>query len=107
MSEVAIKRVAGVVAAERIVAGLVTDGQMDAGLQRLPPPEDSDAAVTSMPADAVVTVICDQIRRLCQDRGIEVKELLGVGVGFPGIIKDGVVEESPNLLQMKGCCLSG
>jgi glucokinase len=100
-------RVAGVLAAERIVAGLVADGQMEAGVKHFPPPEDSDAALTSMPADAVVSVICDQIRALCQERGLEVTSLQGIGVGFPGIIKDGVVEESPNLLQMKGCSLSG
>jgi glucokinase len=59
-----------------------------------------------MPADAVVAVICEQIRTLCRERGVEVSSLAGIGVGFPGIIKNGVVEESPNLLQMKGCCLS-
>jgi glucokinase len=107
MSETPNKIVAGVLAAERIVAGLVVDGQMDAGVRHFPPPEDSDAALTSMPADAVVSVICEQIRALCQARGIEVGALSGIGVGFPGIIKDGVVEESPNLLQMKGCCLNG
>ena len=107
MSEARKKMVAGVLAAERIVAGLVADGQMEPGVRHFPPPEDSDAALTSMPADAVVEVICDQIRTLCAARGIEVNSLAGIGVGFPGIIKDGVVEESPNLLQMKGCCLSG
>ena len=107
MSETPDKIVVGVLAAERIVAGLVVDGQMDAGVHHFPPPEDSDAALTSMPADAVVSVICEQIRTLCHARGIEVASLSGIGVGFPGIIKDGVVEESPNLLQMKGCCLSG
>ena len=107
MSGVPDKMVAGVLAAERIVAGLVANGEMEAGVQHFPPPEDSDAALTSMPADAVVAVICEQIRSLCRQRGIEVAALKGIGVGFPGIIKDGVVEESPNLQQMKGCCLSG
>jgi glucokinase len=106
MGEAAGKIVAGVLAAERIVAGLVENGQIDAGIQHFPPPEDSDAALTSMPADAVVAVICDQIRALCQARGIEVGALSGIGVGFPGIIKEGVLEESPNLPQLKGCRLS-
>ena len=44
MSETPNKIVVGVLAAERIVAGLVIDGQMDAGVQHFPPPEDSDAA---------------------------------------------------------------
>jgi len=101
------KFVAGVLAAERIVAGLVGGGKLEDEVQHFPPPEDSDAALTSMPADDVVSVICEQIRALCQARGIEVAALQGIGVGFPGIIKNGVVEESPNLPQMKGCCLSG
>ena len=29
-----------------------------------------------------------------------------VGVGFPGIIRDGVIEDSPNLQQMKGSALA-
>jgi predicted NBD/HSP70 family sugar kinase len=107
MSGAASKIVAGVLAAERIVAGLVADGEMGAGVQHFPPPEDSDAALTSMPADAVVSVICDQIRTLCRERGMEVGSLAGIGIGFPGLIKDGIVEESPNLLQMKGCFLTG
>lgn len=105
MSEAPDKMVAGVLAAERIVAGLVEDGQMKAGVKHYPPPEEPDAAITSMPADAVVSVICEQIRTMCLERGMEVASLKGIGVGFPGVIKDGVVEESPNLLQMKGCRL--
>src|SRR5271167_2845245 len=72
MSETPNKIVAGVLAAERIVAGLVADGHMADGVQHFPPPEDSDAALTSMPADAVVAVICEQIRTLCHARKIEV-----------------------------------
>jgi predicted NBD/HSP70 family sugar kinase len=103
MSETPDKIVAGILAAERIVAGLVKGEEIASSIQRFPPPEDSDAALTSMPADSLVSVICDQIRTLCAERGIEVNQLAGIGVGFPGIIKDGVVEESPNLLQLKGC----
>jgi glucokinase len=99
------KIVAGVMAAERIAAGLVAGGQIAGGVQQFPPPEDSDAALTSMPADAVVNVICEKIRSLCRERGIDVKDLAGIGIGFPGIVRDGVLEESPNLPQMKGCAL--
>ena len=106
MSQAADKIVAGVLAAERIVAGLVENGRIEGDVQHYPPPEDSDAALTSMPADAVVAVICDQIRVMCHERGIETGDLAGIGVGCPGIIKDGVVEESPNLPQLKGCRLS-
>lgn len=110
MSEIPGRMVAGILAAERIVGGLVTVGethaaQLDTAIQRFPPPQDSDAVLTSMPADLVATVICDQIRELAKERGIEVAALAGIGIGFPGVIKDGVIEESPNLPQMKGCLL--
>ena len=99
------KIVAGVMTAERIVAGLVSDGKVVAGVQQFPPAEEPDAALTSAPADAVVGVICDQVRALCEERKIAVSALAGIGVGCPGIIRDDVVEESPNLPQMKGCRL--
>jgi len=98
--------VAGVSAAERIVAGLVGNGQVEGEIQYFPPLEQSDAALTSMPADAVISTICDQIRRVCKQGGVDVSALAGIGIGFPGIIRDGIVEESPNLPQMKGCGLS-
>src|SRR5487761_2583599 len=106
MSEEASRIVVGVLAAERIVAGLVVDGHLGAGVQHFPPPQDSDNALASMPAGDVVSVICEQIRAMCRERGIEVAALSGIGIGFPGVIKNGVVEESPNLLQMKGCHLT-
>ncbi len=97
--------VAGVFAAERIVAGLAANGEMQTGIQHFPPPEESDVALTSMPADEIIAVICEQIRTLCREIGIEVASLSGIGVGFPGIIKEGVIEDSPNFQQMKGCRL--
>ena len=35
-------------------------------------------------------------------RARQEQELVAIGVGFPGIIRNGVIEDSPNLQQMKG-----
>src|SRR5216684_6727589 len=35
------------------------------------------------------------------------EKIAAVGIGFPGIIQNGVVEESPNLQQVKGFALQG
>ena len=105
MSDTPGRIVAGILAADWIVGGLVQDETLVTSVQRFPPPSDSEAALTSLPADQVVAVIGGQIRTLCAEHGIAVEALSGIGVGFPGIIQDGVIEESPNLQQMKGCRL--
>ena len=50
-----------------------------------------------MPADAIAKVICQEIKAAAEGHTIE-----AIGIGFPGIIREGVVEESPNLQQIKG-----
>ena len=52
-----------------------------------------------MPMDAIVESIAQTIEDLCADHGARPAAL---GVGFPGIIRNGVIEESPNLQQCKG-----
>jgi predicted NBD/HSP70 family sugar kinase len=102
MSDVPDRIVAGVLAADRVVGGLVAEGNLVTGVQRFPSPTDSDSALLSMPAGDVAGVIAEQIRTLCAERGTAVDSLTAIGVGFPGIIKDGIIEESPNHQQMKG-----
>jgi predicted NBD/HSP70 family sugar kinase len=50
-----------------------------------------------MPAESIGQCIREQIERVGQGEKVE-----AIGVGFPGIIRDGVIEESPNLHQVKG-----
>jgi predicted NBD/HSP70 family sugar kinase len=59
-------------------------------------------ALQSMPADGVADCIRRQIEAVAQKEDIK-----AIGLGFPGIIHDGVVEDSPNLQQMKGFDLQG
>jgi predicted NBD/HSP70 family sugar kinase len=55
-----------------------------------------------MPPDEVVDCMVQQIQLVRQDSAIG-----AVGVGFPGVIREGVIEESPNLQQLKGLNLQG
>ena len=90
-------RAIGVLAMEHIALGLV-DGRNLVGPMRIYP--DGGAAsspLQSMPADQIAEVIAAQVKEIARGHDLD-----AVGVGFPGIIRFGVVEDSPNLPQTKG-----
>jgi len=90
-------RKAGVLVVQRIAAGLV-DGTQVAGAPNLFPEKgESHDALLAMPADAIAARIAELVSSVA---GGEPPTVLGVG--FPGIIRNGVIEESPNLQQIKG-----
>jgi predicted NBD/HSP70 family sugar kinase len=99
----------GVVATGEIAVGLVREHELVGRLRRYPPPREADdetAApdeIHSMPMEAVAETIAQTIRDLCSEQGAAPD---AVGVGFPGIIRCGVIEESPNLKQAKGAKLA-
>src|ERR1041384_1711174 len=79
-----------------IAAGLVTKDQIAGAVKVFPEIGASRDALLSMPANIMATKISDLILSL------GTVSLTAAGVGFPGIIREGVVEESPNLQQIKG-----
>lgn len=94
----------GVIVAERIYAGLVVDHKLQGGMLSYPPgpaPEedDEDTSLVELPTDLFVDGICDVVLRAAE--GHE-SALVGVGVALPGMVRNGVVEEAPNLPQLKG-----
>jgi predicted NBD/HSP70 family sugar kinase len=93
----------GVVASGQLAVGLVQGHELVAPLRIYPPlAEDGGDNLTdihSMPMDTIVEGMAQTIQDLCADYGVRP----GVaGVGFPGIIRNGSIEESPNLQQCKG-----
>ena len=91
-----MQRTIGVLAAEHIGAGMVEGNHLQ-GEVRINNKGGHVESLDEMPAE----VIAERIAQLIESvRGGA--EVAAVGVGFPGIIRDGVVEESPNLPQMKG-----
>jgi glucokinase len=88
----------GVSLSERIITGLVVDHKLTGGLHRFPENEEHDDALVEVPADGLVRAMCEQI--LTAAKGA--KDIAAVGVALPGLIKNGVVEEAPNLPQLKG-----
>jgi predicted NBD/HSP70 family sugar kinase len=92
-----MKRTIGVLAAEHIAAGLVENNQIVGPVRIFPETDHESDALDKMPADEILHRITQLIEMV--GRGEEIE---AIGVGFPGIIRDGVVEESPNLSQTKG-----
>ena len=88
----------GVSLSERIITGLVVDHKLVDGLHRFPEAEEHDDALVELPADGLVRKICEEIVTVTNGA----KDIAAVGVALPGLVKKGVVEEAPNLPQLKG-----
>lgn len=82
---------------QRIAAGLVEGNQVIGELKLFPERGESHDALLSMPADAIAARIAELVGSISGQ-----EPLSALGVGFPGIIRGGVIEESPNLQQIKG-----
>jgi predicted NBD/HSP70 family sugar kinase len=95
--------IVGVTVAERLYAGVVTDHALEGPLvafpERRPGDEEDDAPLIEMPADQLASSICELVAKVMSGRE---KELKAVGISLPGYVHNGVVEEAPNLPQLKG-----
>jgi predicted NBD/HSP70 family sugar kinase len=96
--ESAMAKIVGVTLSERVVAGLVVDHKLPGGLRSFPDAHDDEYALVEMPAEAIVETMCQQVLAVA---GKE-RALAAVGIGVPGFVRNGVVEEAPNLPQLKG-----
>jgi glucokinase len=92
----------GVLVMEHIAVGLVSGNKVQDKLRVFPEKEATLDSLRSMPAENVAERIGGEIEAVAKEGDID-----AIGVGFPGIIRNGVVEESPNLQQMKGFAMQG
>jgi glucokinase len=91
-------RIVGVLAAHTTIAtGLVESGAVVGALQLYPESGGAPDVLDGMPAENLNQCILHQIQIASQGGTID-----AVGVALPGIIREGVVAESPNLPQIKG-----
>ena len=87
----------GALVTEHIAVGLIEGGELVGAVRRFPDGENLRDVLEGMPAEEIVRRIAEEIEAISQ--GVEVD---AVGVGFPGINRGGLVEDSPNLKQTKG-----
>jgi glucokinase len=88
----------GVTLSEHVRAGLIVDYRLAQPLRCFPESLEEDGALVELPTDGLVRTLCEQVMAAAEGAG----ELAAVGVALPGLIRSGVVEESPNLPQLKG-----
>ena len=90
----------GLTLSKRIIAGLVGAEGLIGRLQSYPEDEFYEDALVEMPREHLIAAMCEQIIAVAKDN--EGVPITGVGIALPGIVRQGVVEDSPNLPQMKG-----
>jgi len=88
---------AGVLVVEHIAAGIVEGDHIAGTLMVFPEKKDSREALLSMPAEHIAAKIAELVKTVAAGSAVA-----AVGVGFPGIIREGIIDESPNLQQIKG-----
>ncbi|HEY0794638.1 MAG TPA: ROK family protein [Acidisarcina sp.] len=94
-------RTIGVVMADRVVAGLIEDHKLGGDVQRYPSDAGEDHGLIELPADDLCKIIGEQIAAIAGPASAS-GEITAVGVALPGIVRNGVMEDSPNLPQLKG-----
>lgn len=109
----------GLTLSKRIVAGLVDENGVAGRLRGYPADESYEDGLVEMPREHLIEAMCEQIVAvvngepaegaasegigLVGDSGQHTRaEIDAVGVALPGIVRNGVVEDAPNLPQLKG-----
>ena len=90
----------GVLATGQLRSGIVNGGALGT-VKTYPGPGEPQIDLKSIPAGEIIAILRDQILALATEGPIE-----SVGAGFPGVIRGGVILESPNLGQLKGLRLA-
>lgn len=93
----------GVVMTEHIVAGRLEDHQLTGRTVRFPDDSTELDALIAIPGSELVELLASRVADLAQESPNKVD---AIGVAVPGVIRHGIVEDSPNLAQIKGMRLA-
>ena len=89
----------GIMASDHIAVGVVENHKVKGPVRLID-------GLLSLPPDSLARAMYEQILHVCRDAQVDPVSVGAIGVGFPGIIRDGVVEDSPNIQQAKGLNLA-
>jgi len=87
----------GVLATRQVAVGAVENNAVAGPIRVFPELTENPDALRTMTGDEIAELIGQQVLLCAGENPVDT-----VGVGFPGVIRNGVVEESPNLQQIKG-----
>ena len=89
-------RAIGVLATRHIWVGMV-EGTKLGEVRMYPEPGQEHIDLKSLPVDEILARVRTNIAEVRKGATVD-----SVGAGFPGIVRNGIIEESPNLGQLKG-----
>jgi predicted NBD/HSP70 family sugar kinase len=92
----------GVVMTDHLVAGRLVNHELSGAPLRFPDSDQLDALIT-IPGSELVEKLAELIEAVA---GASQTPIDAIGVAVPGIVRHGVVEDSPNLAQIKGMRLA-
>jgi glucokinase len=95
-----MRRIVGVAVAEQIATGAVEGGKLAGALHVFPAEDSGPEGLLTLPAEDIARQISEQITAAAGNQRVD-----AIGAGFPGIIRNGIIEESPNLQQLKGAAM--
>ena len=87
----------GAVVSDHISLGVVEGDRVAGPVVRYPGERNAADQIRGMPADELVRVQADEIKALAEGEPLE-----AIGLAYPGIVRGGAIEDSPNLQQLKG-----
>src|ERR1700759_2735670 len=91
----------GVVVTEHIVAGRLQDMRLVGNTVRYPENDEEVDALTAVPTGELLDILAGEITSVKGSGDVD-----AIGVAVPGVIRHGIVEDSPNLTQIKGMHLA-
>lgn len=90
----------GVLTSEHIAVGLVEENRISGTIRVFPEPSSEYESLVEVPSETFGEQIIELAHQLTAG-----EEVASIGVGVPGVVRDGVIVESPNLQQLKGMAL--
>ncbi len=96
----------GVVMTSHIVAGRLEDQRLTGKLLRYPGNAEAANDLDAIPGSDLVEILAEHIGALAGAKASGPGKPDAIGVAVPGIVRSGVIEESPNLKQLKGMRLA-
>jgi len=91
----------GVVMTEHIVAGRLEDMRLVGEASRYPQDADQVEELSAVPGGELVDILAREIISVATQGEVD-----AIGVAVPGVVRQGVVEDSPNISQIKGMRLA-
>lgn len=89
----------GAVLTEHLVVGRLEEHKVVGKPLRYPADEDEVDALTAIPSGELVEILAQRVAELAPEGD---KKVDAIGVAVPGVVRHNIVEDSPNLTQIKG-----